>query len=170
MGNITFRLILILVFLPFLSNAQSNCNCGWEGPFVSVAPTASFVAIVKVKKHLSFKKIHDLDTPVGMEVQVVEVLKGNESRDCVIVWGDNGYLCRPFLTRFPEGSYWVMAFHQALDHGGHVGEQRNDFSLSVCGAYWLKLEANKVSGLIEGIGYDSMDLEAFKDLLETAWY
>ena len=42
---------------------------------------------------------------MSMEVEIIEIYKGEETRKSVIVWGDIGNLCRPYLSAFKEGQY-----------------------------------------------------------------
>lgn len=119
------------------------CECVSKGPFLTVAPTADFVALVKVTRYLTFKDIYKEKMPMSMEVQVVSIYKGKETRKKVVVWGDNGILCRPYLSKFKLGNYYVIAFHHGADglNGrGHETEKKTDYSISVCGDYWLEAD------------------------------
>ena len=49
------------------------------------------------------------------------------------MWGDNGALCRPYVTSFPVGSEWVFA----LDGPGSKPGMTSDHTISACGSYWL---------------------------------
>ena len=81
-----------------------------------------------------------------MEVEIVEVYKGTETRKKLVVWGDNGILCRPYLSQFDTGKYYVIAFYKASDGSkGHVHEDERptDYAISICGDYWLKVDTDK---------------------------
>ena len=86
-----------------------------------------------------------------MEVEIVQVYKGKENRKTVIVWGDIGNLCRPYLSEFKKGQYYVIGFDKGNFGRGHPDEKYKDYSISICGAYWLTVDFDKsnVSGDID---------------------
>ena len=116
-----------------------------------MANRTSLTAFVKVIKYLTFKDIYDSKTPKSMEVEIIEVYKGIESRKTIIVWGDIGNLCRPYLSEFKEGLYYVIAFNTGNYGGGHPDEKDSDYAICNCGAYWLTVnfEKSMVTGDIE---------------------
>ncbi|NOT51675.1 MAG: hypothetical protein HOP10_10415 [Chitinophagaceae bacterium] len=105
-----------------------------------MAPQTPFVALIKVTNHLTFKDIYGEKTPMSMEVEVIEKYKGSEERKTVTVWGDPGNLCRPYLSQFTEGQYYVIAFNNA---GRGKDETTTDYSISICGCYWLQADHEK---------------------------
>lgn len=98
---------------------------------------SSFVAVVKVKKFLTFKDVYFEESsthlPISMEVEVVEICKGKENRKTLIVWGSPGHLCRQYLSVFREGNFYVIAFLPAP-------ETKNDYTLSSCGTNFLAVD------------------------------
>ena len=72
-----------------------------------------------------------------------------------------GDYCRPDIDSFPEGSRWILALNkiEALPEGGFNPSTPNisygridDYSLSSCGGYWLKVSGQRASGnLIPGM-------------------
>lgn len=123
-----------------IAQTAPACQCDYRGPFLKMSKHTPLVALVKVTKHLSFKNIYDVKTPMSMEVEIVEVYKGNESRKTITVWGDNGILCRPYLSEFKEQEYFVIAFYKSGSFRGNDGEKESDYFISVCGAYWLNVD------------------------------
>ncbi len=108
------------------------------------------VALVKVTKYLIFKSDYPDATPLSMEVEIVEIYKGKESRKTITVWGDDGHLCRPYISEFKKGAYYVIAFDKA-GFVSSTGEKETDYSITKCGAYWLAADYEKatVSGDID---------------------
>lgn len=141
------RLKLILTIAFFASSHFTfACSCFSAEPFLTVAPTSEFVALVKVTKYMSFGGIYDKQTPMSMEVEVIDVYKGKETRKTLKVWGDNGILCRPYLSVFQPGNYYVIAFYRASDGSQgqvHQDERPTDYAISICGDYWLKADMDK---------------------------
>ena len=138
--------ILLTIFLLTLGQTILACDCDSQGEFLTVAPKAKLVALVKVTKYLTFKEIYEEKTPMSMEVEIIEIYKGKETRKKVIVWGDIGNLCRPYLSKFDVGKFYVIAFDSGSDGTkgfAHKNEKITDYSISVCGDYWLNADIKK---------------------------
>jgi hypothetical protein len=137
------KILLTLTFIILMfSNHLFACDCDSKGSFFEVSKNSDFIALVKINKYLSFEYIYEEKTPMSMEVEIIQIFKGNETRKSIIVWGDNGILCRPYLSFFKIGEYYVIAFDKGLDGTkGHVhkSEKNNDYAISNCGTYWLNV-------------------------------
>ncbi|MBK8701798.1 MAG: hypothetical protein IPN29_20435 [Saprospiraceae bacterium] len=137
---------ILIIFLLKIGQATFACDCSFQGEFLKVAPKTEFVALVKVTKYLKFKDIYNQQTPMSMEVDIIDVYKGTETRNTITIWGDNGILCRPYLSQFDIGQYYVIAFYKGSDGSKgrvHQDEKTTDYSISNCGEYWLKADINK---------------------------
>ena len=124
----------IFIFILMLSHKAFACDCESLGAFLKVASETEFVALVKVTRYLTFKDIDGKRTPMSMEVEIIDIYKGKETRKTIIVWGDNGALCRPYLSRFNQGQYYVIAFYKC---------KTDDYFISNCGDYWLNADIKK---------------------------
>jgi len=129
-----YRIILLTFFILTISQKTLACDCNSEGEFLKVAPTSDFVSLIKVTKYLTFKDIEGTQTPMSMEVEIIDIYKGKETKKTVVVWGDNGIQCRPYLSRFKPGEYYVIAFFK---------ESQVDYFISICGDYWLHADIKK---------------------------
>lgn len=122
------------------------CSCDWEGPFMEMSLESDLAARVKVLEHQKMMEIYEDSIPNAMIVEILEVFKGEEKRKQVKVWGDNGFLCRPYLSMFPIGSEWIVNLHkgeQIID-----GAEKEDFSISICGETVLPIKDGQVDGVI----------------------
>jgi hypothetical protein len=122
------------------------CECIYGGPFVKMAEKTGFVALIKVSKYLTFKDLAGVGEkiPMSMEVEIIDIYKGRESRKTITVWGDIGNLCRPYLSAFKENEYYVIAF-QPGGLRGHPDEKQTDYTISSCGANWLNVDYTKMT-------------------------
>lgn len=139
------KTILTLILLT-VSSLTFACDCTSEGHFLTVAPKSKFVALVKVNSYLTFKNIYNKSVPMSMELEIVKVYYGKETRKTVIVWGDNGVLCRPYLNTFSIGKHYVIAFEQGSDStktNANKDEKITDYAISNCGDYWLTVDIEK---------------------------
>jgi hypothetical protein len=131
-------IILTILFLS-INRTLLPCDCDFQGGFLKVAPTTDLVALVKVRKYLTFKNIYNAQTPMSMEVEIIDIYKGKESRKTIIIWGDNGILCRPYLSQFDIEKYYVIALYNDDCTKGYVPkeEKETDYFVSICGEFWL---------------------------------
>lgn len=139
------RIYLVLITVLALSSRSVACDCDYAGDFMKVAPEKEFVALIQIVKYLTFDDIYGHKIPMSMEVEIVEIYKGKEEKRKVVVWGDNGALCRPYLSEFKLGKYYVIAFHRASNelHHEKVEETSSDYAISNCGEYWMKANPAK---------------------------
>ena len=141
---------LLLILFGLLNAAylpiSPNCSCDWEGPFLEMSQESDLVVRVKVLEHQKMMEIYEDSIPNAMIVEILEVFKGEEKSKQVKVWGDNGFLCRPYLNMFPIGSEWIVNLHkgeQIID-----GAEKEDFSISICGETVLPVKDGQIEGVI----------------------
>jgi hypothetical protein len=67
---------------------------------------------------------------MSMEVEIVKVYYGQETRKTVTVWGDNGNLCRPYLSIFKSDNYYVVHLNKTQKKIPRIMQFH-------CGDYWL---------------------------------
>lgn len=162
--------IFITIFLLTIGRTISACDCNPQGNFLRVASNTKLVALVRVTKYLTFKDIYDVQTPMSMEVEIIEIYKGEESRKTVTVWGDIGNLCRPYLSRFDEEQYYVIAFYAGADGskgGVHANEKTTDYAISNCGEYWLDVDfINKIATGSVSDNQNQITLDELKSSLD----
>jgi hypothetical protein len=149
----------ILWFAP----AASACSCATAAPFVKAASASTLVVRGKVLEY----QWHPADTkherPQSMVVEVQEVLRGVTSSKRVTIAGDNGMICRRYVSEFPVGTAWVLAV--SPDQWSEKGE----LAISSCGEYALKVQDNKVQGRISprAKASESMTLANLRKLLKV---
>lgn len=132
-------LLVTLVAVLATPGAALACRCLWAGPFTKVALGTDLVVLAKVRSY-------DRNS---MEVAVIEILKGEEVRRVLRIWGDNGALCRPYVTLFPRGTRWIFALEREREPGSR------DYTISGCGAFWLQIRGNQAMGSITATARDT---------------
>lgn len=162
------QLTIILTFIFLTSTSQTfACDCISQGHFLTVAPKSKLVALVKINRYLTFKNIYDIPTPMSMEVEILKIFLGQETRKTVTVWGDNGALCRPYLNTFSIGNYYIIVFEQGSDSteiNANKEEKITDYAISICGDFWLTADYEKK--VAEGAISKSQNKIGFGDLWE----
>jgi hypothetical protein len=164
------RLAVVLVATLGAVSVVEPCTCvplppgaTHTTPFLTVVRDAELIVLADVVDHIgkrhTKRKIHE-----AMRVTVVEVLKGAEKRQTLVVRGDTGALCRPYVSRFPPGTRWVLALMPA-------DENRGQYAISSCGEYWLPVVGPKVRGYIHSTPQQrnpeiEIDLDELRALLK----
>jgi len=142
--------LLVTLLAPGVALA---CSCMWAGPFTRVALRTDLVLLAEVLHYHRH----------GMDVAVLDVLKGREERRVIRVWGDTGALCRPYVAGFPRGTRWIFAVQRARGP-----EAVDDYAISVCGEYWLEARGDRAVGRIAVAEHDpSLESAPLADVL--AW-
>jgi hypothetical protein len=127
------------------------CECLWQGSFSEVAKETDIVVLASIEGHRGN----------AADIVIEETYQGPGWHENLRVWMKAGDYCRPDIDSFPEGSRWILALHkiEALPEGGFNPSTPNisfgridDYSLSSCGGYWLKVSGQRASGnLIPGM-------------------
>ncbi|MEZ4650995.1 MAG: hypothetical protein R3E97_19860 [Candidatus Eisenbacteria bacterium] len=113
-------------------------------------------------------------------LEVAEVLSGEEGREQVRIWGDTGWLCRPYVERFPLGSEWVIAANHCTPSYGLSGtgwksepdSTTTDYYVSFCGEHSVPVSEGYAVGWITssreaGALPDSVALSDLRSLVAT---
>ncbi|HET7854679.1 MAG TPA: hypothetical protein VFM04_09515 [Candidatus Methylomirabilis sp.] len=146
--------LLVLLAILGLPKSAFACSCMWAGPFSKVAPGKELIVLGEVMDH--YKN--------SMDVKVIEVLKGTEERKSIRIWGDNGALCRPYVSHFPVGTTWLLAVFPMPEKtlGGR------EYAISVCGEFWLEVRGDRAVGRITVKDYSNfLEWVPLNDML--AW-
>ncbi len=145
------KIILLISFLLMpIPLVADECNCTWQGPFSWLTDEADVVALVRIGS----KRGNSVD------VVIDDLVKGKEFESVVRIWGDYQHYCRANTAEFPEGSRWLFALSRInnIPEGGFNPNTPNksygrlgDYSLSRCGAYWLKEKNGSLTGNITSV-------------------
>lgn len=146
------RTLLALLLTLLTPGVALPCTCSWAGPFTRVALSADLIVLAEVRAHDRH----------GMDVTVLEVLRGRERRRVIRVWGDTGGLCRPPVSEFPVGTRWILA----VKRSGQATEP--GYTLSFCGEHWLQARGDQAVGRITLTQYGP-DMQAAPLTEVLAW-
>ena len=84
----------------------------------------------------------------------------------VDVWGDDGKMCRPYASQFPPGTEWLLVLDNRSFGGFPPQPGPRDYSISICGAYWAKVDGDRVTGRIrDARKEEAMSLEQLLKLV-----
>ncbi|MCY7324453.1 MAG: hypothetical protein LH660_22305 [Phormidesmis sp. CAN_BIN36] len=120
------------------------CSCVDDGSsFVQKAKQSELVVRGKVIEYQWHKDDKERkEVPLAMTVEVKEVYKGATKLRKVVVWGDNGMMCRPYITQFPIETEWVLALSKDAWTG------KGKLAISGCGEHWLQVKGSNATGKV----------------------
>ncbi len=146
------KAIVLLAGTALLRTSTLACDCAMQLPYTfceTLYPTwdTPHVVVLGVKIEEVF---------YGMRVKVLEVFDGSTTvGDTLMVWGDNGALCRHYAGTWNVGDTIVWGFHETDFMGNFITagfppdlEQPGDYHISSCGTYWLGFTNGMITGPI----------------------
>ena len=137
-------LTIFTVFI-FIQSFACSCRCSGDCSFSIISDQQNFVALVKVIEYSEFLDGeyygYDGKMPYSMTVEVVKKYKGTESRKRIKIWGDNGALCRPYISNFEVGKYYLIA--PSIIHDSSETGNANDYDLFSCWTDYLEVDYEK---------------------------
>ena len=68
--------------------------------------------------------------PFSMTVEIIRKYKGSETKKRIKIWGDNGILCRPYISNFDVGKYYLIA-PSRIENDSEIGN-KNDYAFFTC--------------------------------------
>jgi hypothetical protein len=157
------KYFLLLVFTAVFSVQGFTCSCFPVGYHFceTLANDTSIASVVMVQK------LNDYH--YGMRVKLIQHISGEPVADTVIVWGDNGALCRLGTGGWGIGDTIIMALHHA-DLSGNIIynpdyppnlENTQDYHVSGCGVYALNVLDGQVIGYINQNSMQIMNITSF---------
>ncbi len=159
---------LIFLFILFSSFELFACSCSrnWNDSFSLTAENSEFVALVKIISFDEYldREITDYDgrMPYSMTAEIIKKYKGKESRKRITIFGDNGMLCRPYLSDFEINGYYLVS-PNPLDNSANT-----EYDFFFCRTEYLKvdIESNKAYGNYS-MFRNQIDLDTFESKLEN---
>jgi hypothetical protein len=120
------------------------CSCSYAGNFLKISKHVDIVVIIKVTDYKDYFVLtgaspNDINQPQSATFEIVEILKGQENRKEIKVFGDNGFLCRPYINKFQKGKYYIVGLYkcQNIERENGIKETVDDYQISSCGDYWV---------------------------------
>lgn len=135
--------IFSMFFVVFATSAVFACTCVNNRPFFDITSNADLIVIGKTTEYHGFSSFSN--QPLAVDVEIQRLIKGNIALEKVRVFGDDGALCRPYVTKFPLNTTWVFALN-FLSTGANGQPQ---YAISNCGEFSLQVKAGRVFGRIK---------------------
>ena len=156
----------VVIFLAWYSIILA-CSCFGPSDFCTTMNRPGYEADLMVKCVKLTQEYH------GMKIKIVDVISGDPGSDTIMVWGDNGALCRVYTSLFNISDTLILALNYTDKAGNYFNtgfpdslEQDSDFLLSACGVYFLTVEGNRVTGPITPTD-DTLSYDDFKSLVSS---
>lgn len=170
MKNLFLKKVLLLVTLLISFNSFAcDCDCEGDCSFRAIANNNSLVALVKVIEYTDFLDYeidgYDKEMPFSMTVEIIKTYKGETSKKQIKIWGDNGILCRPYLSNFEIGKYYLIA-PSKITTDSDIGKS-GDYDFFACWTDYLAVDFDKKIAYGEYTkGNDQITLKEFESKLK----
>ena len=131
-----FQLLSSAAFVSCLTIASSAsaCSCAVGGSFEDISGEADTIVRARVLEHVfPDDSPHPNTIPTAMQVEVLEQVKGEVEGKQIVIAGDNGMLCRPYVSQFPVDTEWLFVI------GPDFHSSEDEWAISVCGEHWKRL-------------------------------
>ncbi len=115
-----------------------GCDCDWNGGLVKNAQEMPLTIHGKVNNLTLNSTFYDM-TATYVEVEIIKILKGEEDRKYITVWGNAALHCQEDLSDIQIGSEWIMSLYK-------IGNE--EYEVSNCGEYITPVNENKTRGHI----------------------
>ncbi|NLR95029.1 hypothetical protein [Flammeovirga agarivorans] len=133
------QLFLLLLIVFNLSINTFGCTCKYLGGFAYANQIADVIVKGKVLNY-NCDETSDSKDFISMNFEVHKIYRGQVFKDTIIIYGDDGISCRPYINKFKIGEEWLLA----------IGKLGNKYEVSICGELALKVIKNSYSGKIYG--------------------
>jgi hypothetical protein len=154
-----------LISAPIVLFAPSAiaCSCVGSAPFVKTAAASDLVVRGKILEYQPDQTGQTPSRPLAMVVEINEVLKGKSQSQRLTVLGDNGMICRRYVSEFPIGTEWVLAVSPDR------WSKKSELAISACGEYALPVSGSSVKGRVtlKAKDAESMTLTNLRQLLKV---
>jgi hypothetical protein len=132
--------IIISFLILLLTPSAYGCSCVLsKSSFVQLTKRSELVIRGRVIEYVWHKDDRGKKrTPLAMTIEVKEVYKGAAKLGKIVVWGDNGMQCRPYVTKFPIKTEWILALSK------DPSTAKGELAVSACGEYWLQVKGSNV--------------------------
>ena len=137
--------VLILTLIVFFTSTSYSCDCECmnDCSFHKIFMSSKFVALVKVISYDNYlgREImgYNKNMPQSMEVEIIRLYKGFETRKKIRIWGDNGMLCRPYIANFAIGDYFLIA-PRFIKVPSSLKESTVDYEFFSCVTDYLRVD------------------------------
>lgn len=158
----TLSTLLLLIAIVFSSLNARACTCVSSGNY--------FCQTIHNDTSVRLIGLYQKIATVGYGFKAVKInqVYGSETPDTIMVWGDNGALCRMYDT-WAVGDSMILALQECdlmgnFIHGSisaSVTENTNDYQIWSCGYYTLDVQNGMVTGKITTGSIQSIPLSVF---------
>ncbi|MEO1052476.1 MAG: hypothetical protein AAFX87_17725 [Bacteroidota bacterium] len=126
------KTIVLMILFRLTMGSIAGCDCNWMGDFFQASKEMDFVVRAKIVERI----VDENGLYRKMKVEIEEVFKGTENRKIIMIWGDGGADCRPYISYFDVGERYYLA-RSYID---------GDYEQINCGELYLKVDDGKVWG------------------------
>lgn len=139
-----FQILFLSVALNILATPARSCSC--SGPFL-FCETIKFYQSTSKRVRLVIKGIKVSEIAHGMKIRIIDTIAGVPANDTVMVWGDDGFNCRWYVSQFKTSDTMIFSLpYTDMTGGGASLEKPTDYMISSCGTFYMYCKNDTVTG------------------------
>ena len=138
-------LLLLTVFILIAYPSSKACSCIYHGGFAFVHQMSDLVVYGRVIQYDSIGTYNAPDNPYSMKFEILKKFRGDEKQDTIIVLGDYGNYCRPYIKTFEPETEWLLALKK------YSFGKENEYIVTICGEYFLPVKDSIAIGRVTSL-------------------
>ena len=170
LGNIMRNRILTTLFL-LITSFSFACDCEWSGNFIYSSKFTELIVKGKVveklynfedKKVINESNISEFEEYIfkknqdfykSIKVEIIEIIKGEEKRKIIEIFGTDGSDCRAGIDDFEKDRIYIFSmFKTRKSEYNQPNENEKNYHINGCSENTLEflIKTNEVYGIIKG--------------------
>lgn len=178
------NILLISIFSLFVTTSTA-CSCKWGGNFLKNTTYGDLILKVKIIStqwhfengktiyqadslypYLDKVNLGYVDSHQSIDAEIIEVIKGEEHRKVIRIFGSDGADCREPAHLLKVDQFYLLNLDQ-IQATHHPSEKTTDYTFGGCYESWISYlpKENNVYGYIIGKGRSGKRKIAYDKLL-----
>ncbi|MGK0413433.1 MAG: hypothetical protein ACJA1B_001636 [Polaribacter sp.] len=165
--------LFLTLFSLLFSSIIFACDCEYGGNFLKASASSETIVKARIIEHVyhtkNGKRFTDYeeyfaetmenefddfyDTGESIKIEVLELIRGTETRKIIEIFNTDGADCRAEISGFEKDKIYIISIYQPKRKYSKLpNETDSDYAIGACSENWLEylIDKNEVKGYITG--------------------
>tara|TARA_R110000751_G_scaffold301415_1_gene413761 strand:+ start:54 stop:650 length:597 start_codon:yes stop_codon:yes gene_type:complete len=165
--------LFLTLFSLLFSSIIFACDCEYGGNFLKASASSETIVKARIIEHIyhtkNGKRFTDYeeyfaetmenefddfyDTGESIKIEVLELIRGTETRKTIEIFNTDGADCRAEISGFEKDKIYIISIYQPKRKYSKLpNETDSDYAIGACSENWLEylIDKNEVRGYITG--------------------
>jgi hypothetical protein len=165
--------LFLTLFSLLFSSIIFACDCEYGGNFLKASASSETIVKARIIEHIyhtkNGKRFTDYeeyfaetmenefddfyDTGESIKIEVLELIRGTETRKTIEIFNTDGADCRAEISGFEKDKIYIISIYQPKRKYSKLpNETDSDYAIGACSENWLEylIDKNEVKGYITG--------------------